>query len=239
MADKQLTFLEHLDELRRGVLICLGAIILLGAASMPFSSRLLEILKAPAGGGLGELAFFGPEEALSVYVRIGFFSGFLLSFPVIAYQLWQFVAPAVEPSLRRNWVWFLGSCCLAFAFGCLFAYRILLPAALRFLLAIGGTELVPVISAQRYISFVTGVVGACGLVFQMPVAVFLLARLGVVSQRLLREKFKYALVGIFIAAAIITPTTDIFNMLMLAVPMILLYGVSILIARWARPRGIA
>jgi sec-independent protein translocase protein TatC len=233
MTGRDLTVIGHLEELRRRMIVALCALIACAAACLPFSSAILGVLRAPAGAALGPLAYFGPEEALVVYMRISIVAGLMLSVPVIAYQAWAFTAPALGKDFKRYAVYFTASTAAVFACGSAFAFFVLLPAALKFLLGIGQGQLQPVISASRYISFVTAFILACGLVFEMPVAAFFLARAGILKAGPMRRNFKYAFVVIMAAAAVITPTTDMFNMTLLALPMVALYEVSIWVAALA------
>lgn len=231
---KDLTFVEHLEELR-GRLI--AALIWLGAATlacMPMAPQLLTVLKKPASGVITKLAFFGPQDAFVIYMRIGFMAGLAVAFPAIVYQLWKFVSPALDEKFKKNTISFVLSCTVAFLAGCIFAYFVLLPAALNFLLSFGSADLEPVISASQYISFVISMILACGLVFEMPVLSFIFTRLGLINAKLLWSKLNIAIVVIVIAAAVITPTTDVFNMMLLALPMLFLYIVSIWISAIAK-----
>ncbi len=171
-----------------------------------------------------------------IYMRIATLCGFIISLPVISYQFWVFVNPAIEERFKRHILLFILFCTLSFIGGCVFSFFFIVPPALKFLLGFAGKELVPVISGEKYISFVTGVIFGTGLVFQMPVLSLILTRLGIINALLLRRKYKYALVAIFIIAAIITPTTDVFNMLILARPMLCLYEISIWVSFLARPK---
>jgi sec-independent protein translocase protein TatC len=234
--DKLLPFITHLGALRKSLLTCIIALLATTALSMPFAPRMLEILKAPASGAISELFYFSPEEALLVYMRIGFFCGLVLAFPVIIYSLWNFIAPAFGSNFRIRTGMFVVASFVAFIIGCAFGYYFLLPSALRFLLGIGGRGLRPLISASRYISFTTGLTLACGMIFLMPVFVFFLARVGLVTAGFLRKYYPFALVAILIIAAVITPTTDIFNMLAVAAPMLVLYEISIWIAFFFRKK---
>ncbi|MGE5280490.1 MAG: twin-arginine translocase subunit TatC [Deltaproteobacteria bacterium] len=234
--DLRRPFLEHLEELRRRMLVCLLALVAAGAACFPFASAVLELLKRPAPS-IDRLVFFGPEEALVVLVRVGLFCGAFLAAPVVLWQAWAFLAPAVGPSVRRSAGLFVAVSTAVFILGGAFAYYLLLPAALTFLLGLATGTLVPLLSAARYVAFVTNFILACGLVFQMPVVMFFLGRLGVVRPAWLRRHYGAALVVIFILAAVITPTTDIVNMLLLAVPMVGLYEISIWSCGLARRGG--
>lgn len=234
--DKKLTLLEHLDELRKRALICIIALLITSIASLPFASPILKILKLPAVGFIERLVFFSPQEAFLIYLRIAFLCGWVISLPLILYQVWKFISPAIEERLRKNIAYFVLFCSLSFILGILFAYFILIPPALRFLLSFAREDLEPVISAAKYISFLTALLFGCGLVFQMPVLSFLLAKIGIINATFLRRKYKYAIPIIFLLAAIITPTTDIINMLILALPMLFLYEISIWICFLARPK---
>lgn len=234
--DNELSLVEHLNELRKRIIVCLIALGVATLSALPYASQLLRILKLPARGAIDRLAFFSPEEAFLIYMRIGVLCGFIISLPVILYQLWGFCYPAMEKKVRKHGAFFIASCSVSFVAGAIFAYFILLPPALKFLLGFAKEDLEPVISAGKYISFVTGVIFASGLVFQMPVLSFILAKIGVINSQILRKKYKYAIVIIFIVAAVITPTPDAFNMLMLVFPMLLLYELSVWISFFAQPK---
>ncbi|MDP2938928.1 MAG: twin-arginine translocase subunit TatC [Candidatus Omnitrophota bacterium] len=228
--DKPLSLVEHLEELRKRIIICVVSLAVGILVGFPFSSPILKILKLPAKGLIEKLVFFSPQEAFLIYMNIALFSGLVISLPVILYQFWAFVLPAVEEKLRKYIGFFLFFCLIFFISGCLFAYFVLIPPSLKFLLGFASGELEPVICASKYISFLLSLILGCGVVFQMPVLSFLLSKIGIINAKILRKKYKYALVMIFIIAAAITPTTDIFNMLALAVPMLLLYEISIWIS---------
>ena len=231
---KEYAVTEHLDELRRRIIVSLVVIIVATLAGMPLTGFLFKFLKHPAAGALERLVYFGPEEALLIYMRISFIAGLVVSFPVVMYQLWAFLSPAIDQKIRKHTFTFVFFSSLVFILGCAFAYYILLPTSLKFLLNMGKGDLEPVISATRYISFVTGFMLACGLVFEMPILSFFLTKIGLINAKSMRSKFKYALVVIVIASAVITPTGDAFNMMLLALPMFALYEVSIWVSFFAK-----
>lgn len=233
---KEFTVIEHLEELRRRVIVSLVAVGITTAISIPFSSFIIKLLKVPAAGAIEKLAFFSPEEAFLIYMRVSFLAGLILALPVIAYEIWAFLSPALGEKIKDRAVEFIAFLTTLFLAGIAFAYFILLPAALKFLLNIGGEDLEPVISAARYISFVTALIFACGLIFEIPALSFFLTRAGIINAGLMRKYFKYALMVIAVLAAIITPTGDAFNMLMLALPMVGLYEASIWISLFAGKR---
>jgi sec-independent protein translocase protein TatC len=232
--DKVLTFGEHLSELRKRIIIIVAALALTTALSFPFASYFLKILKIPAAGLFEKLAFFSPQEAFLIYMRISFLAGLVISMPVILYQLWAFVSPALEERFKRRVTSFIFFSFFAFILGAFFAYFVVIPPALKFLLSFAKDEFWPVIAASKYVSFMVSLIFGCGAIFQMPVVSFILTKVGIVDRNLLRKKYKYAVVVICIVAAVITPTTDIFNMLLLALPMLLLYEVSILVSGFAK-----
>ena len=225
--DKELTLIGHLEELRRRIIISSIAVIAISVLAFPLAYKALEILKAPSAGMIEKLAFFTPAEAFLVHIKVAFFIGLVFSMPVILYQVWLFISPAIGDKMRRMGAMFLFSSLGAFASGAAFGYFILLPAALKFLLSFSAESLAPVISVSGYISFVLGLILGSGLVFEMPVLSYLLTKIGVINHRYLRRIWKYAVVAIFIAAAIVTPTPDVFNMTIMAIPMLVLYEISI------------
>lgn len=237
--DKPQTLVEHLTELRGRIIISLAVLGITCLLSLPLAQHLLKILKIPASGVIDKLVFFSPEEAFMIYMRIGMLCAFVLSMPVLLYQLWAFCAPAMDERLRERSSSFILYCFLAFIAGGLFAYFILLPPALKFLIGFANDDLEPMISAGKYISFVTGIIFASGLVFQMPILSFLLTKLWVVNAAALRKKYKYAFVIIVIAAAAITPTPDAFNMILLALPMLALYELSIWVSYFSAEKKAA
>ena len=235
MEDK-LTLVGHLDELRKRILVSLISFIIASCISFPFAPLVLKILKLPAVGLIEKFVFFSPQEAFLIYMRIAIFLGFALALPVIIYEVWKFISPAIEPGLKKRGGIFVFSFLCSFIAGAVFAYFILIPPALRFLLSFGSSELEPFISADKYISFIIAIMLGCGAVFEMPILSLILTKLGLINARALRKKYKYALVVIVIIAAVITPTVDLFNLTLMAFPMVLLYEISIWVSFFAGPR---
>lgn len=227
---KKLDVVGHLEELRRRILISLG--ILTAASIFAFSQgeKILIFVKRPAQALIPHLIYIGPTEAFASYLKISLLAGFIISFPVMLYHAWAFIAPAVSRELRGRIVaWFIFAF-LLFIAGVGFSYCLAIPAALRFLINFGEGVAIPQISLGRYISFFGALILVGAVVFEVPVAIGLMADAGFVRTEILRQKRLYAVLAILIFAAIITPTQDIINMLMFALPMMLLYEVGILIA---------
>ena len=230
---RRLTLIAHLEELRRRLWVSLGAIIVGGAVSLAWAGQLLHWLQRPAGPWLPQLAFFSPPEAMLAYLQVAITAGVVLAMPVLLYQVWAFISPGLTPRERGYGAAFVWWGSLLFVAGAAFAYGGLLPVTLRFLLTFGGGTLVPVISVSRYLSFVLMILLACGVIFQLPLIIWMLAKLRVVTAAGLRRKWRHAVVAMTIAAALVTPTTDIATMLLLVVPMLALYEVSIWMAALA------
>lgn len=230
--DRELSLIDHLAELRKRLIYCLAPFLIAVIFSAFLARLILEFLKRPARGIIEKLAFFSPQEVAVVYVKIAIFTALVFCLPVILYQIWKFILPALEESQKRFTLSFVFWTFFTFLMGSSFGYFILLPVSLKFLLALASDELVPVISISKYVSFALGLVLGCGVAFELPVLAWILTRLGIANARFLRRKRKYAVVAIFILAAIITPTTDPFTMCILAIPMIILYEISIWVSQW-------
>jgi sec-independent protein translocase protein TatC len=233
MPDKELRLVEHLDELRARLIHCLIPFLIAVLFSASFTKIFLAFLRLPAEGVIDKLAFFSPQEVAFVYMNIALFSGFILSLPIILYQFWRFISPALEEKQKKYIISFIFWAFFAFVCGCAFGYLVLIPFSLRFLIGLAGGEITPVISLSKYIGFVLALSVGSGISFELPVAIWLLSRLGIVNSGFLRKKRRYAIAVIFIAAAVITPTTDPFNMTLMALPMIVLYEIGIWISRWS------
>ena len=233
---RRLPIVGHLEELRKRLWGCLVVITLASMISFAWTGRLIEWLKRPAGPALGRLVFFSPPEAFLAYMKVAITVGLFLSAPVILAQVWAFISPGLTARERRYGFGFIWWGSLLFLAGGAFAYWALLPVSLRFLLSFGRDQLEPVMSISRYLSFTTMVILSCGLAFQLPLVMFVLARLGLVSSRMLRQKWRHAVVAIIVAAAILTPTADVATLLLLVVPMLALYELSIWVTGFSASR---
>jgi sec-independent protein translocase protein TatC len=228
----RLTIMEHLEELRSRLVIAGLTLLVMTIVSFVFTGRLLEVLLVPSGGI--QPIFVKPTEMFVTYFKVAIVAGLALSMPVIVYQLIRFAVPGLKPNEKR-WLFFVvpGASAL-FILGVSFGYMVLLPFALRYLLTFGGDIATPFISIGEYISFVTTLLIWMGISFELPMVVVFLSKLGVVTPKQLRGYWKYALVGSFAVAAIITPTPDPFNQTLVAVPLYLLYEIGVLFARIVR-----
>ncbi|NTV28670.1 MAG: twin-arginine translocase subunit TatC [Candidatus Omnitrophica bacterium] len=229
-------FVGHLEELRRRILLSLAGYVLVCCVLFGYGRVLLRWLELPAHGLLPELVFLSPTEAFSAYVQVVLLAALIFSFPFFLYQLWAFLAPALSASLRRVILAWLLFAVVCFAGGLAFTFLILLPAALNFLLNFGVGIARPVISLSKYVSFVSVFLLMGGMVFEIPVLVGMLTEAGVIDSQRLRAGRRYAILFNITAAAILTPTQDVVNLLLFSAPMIVLYEIGILLAMWVERR---
>jgi len=226
-----MAILEHLEDLRRHLLkaiIALAIGVVLGTFLTPSA---LKTLVAPLGDQV-PLAI-SPTEAPAVFFKVAVVIGIVLAMPVIMYQIFQFVAPGMESHERRYIIVGAPAAALSFAAGVTFAAKVLLPAAIPFLQGFLFGIVEQRYSIERYISFVSNIMLWAGLVFETPLVMYFLAKLGVVTPQGFAKARRVVIIGAAAGAAVITPTTDPVNMLLIMVPFLLLYELGILLARLA------
>lgn len=224
---KEMSFLDHLDELRSVLIQSVSVFTVLMIISWFFSGRILDFLVAPLP--LDSVYFQSPTEAFAVRVRISVAVGLMVAFPFILFRVWAFVSPALFSHERRRVLPFAVASSVLFYAGVAFCYLILIPIVLEFLLAYGTPYLNPLISVSAYFAFVARLCFAFGVVFQLPVVVLLLSLLGIVTPRWLLRQWRYGVLIVFVGSAVLTPP-DVVSMIAMALPVLLLYLASILIA---------
>lgn len=232
MEDRPMTLVEHLEELRRRLFISVLAFAAGTILSFLVVERILTVLIRP----VGSVVFTAPTEAFFIRIKVAALAGVFISLPVILYQIWRFVSVGLTATERRYTRSLLPFSLLLFAGGGAFAFFAIMPVGVRFLLSYQTPTLVPMISIGAYTSFATAFVLSFGLVFQMPIVILFLARIGVVTPASLAAGRRYALLGIVVLSAVLTPGGDLVSQLLMAVPTYLLYEASIWIARVAAPR---
>ena len=222
---------DHINELRKRVIWAVLALIISTIVGMAFADKYIALLATPIGG-LENLISIEITESISVFMRVSFLSGVILSLPFILYQLIAFIMPGLEPN-EKKWIFFiLPVATLLFVCGAVFAYYVMLPTALPFMISfIGGIKTTP--RLDNYYKFVTNLIFGIGISFELPMLMFLLAKLRVINAKMLIKGWRVAVVVISVLAAIITPTPDPVNMGILMIPLFALYLLSILFVKIA------
>ncbi len=233
-ASEMMSFLEHLDELRKRLIWALVSVAIAFAMCWTFSSELYDIAAAPIRANPSViLSVSRPQDVFALSFKVTLVGALFLSAPFVLWQVWLFVSPGLYAHERRYAVPFVLAASVCFVLGGAFGYFIAFPAALKFLLDwTVSLHLTPIIDASAYFDLFFTVIVSLGFVFQIPIAIFILSRIGLVTARMLLVNLKYAIFAASVIAAVITPTTDPGNMLIIAGPMVALYVIGIPIA-WA------
>lgn len=227
----KMSIIEHLEELRKRIIAILVFFTAASIFSFMFVDKISYILRLPALGIIENFIFLTPAEVFTAYMRMSILAGFVISLPFILLQLGLFLMPAVQRDQRETIVNWLMISFLLSMLGIIFSYFLALPFALKFLVNFAKDAAIPMISIGKYFSFAGALLLIGTGIFQIPVVMALLSYIGILKASFFRKNRKYAVVVIFIIAAIITPTQDIVNMLIFAVPMLALYEAGIL-ASW-------
>lgn len=231
--DNEETILEHLNQLRIRLTWALVSVAVGAVVSFTFAKALLRFLIAPYSGRLQTLS---PTEGIETYFKVALVSGAILAMPLVLYHLWKFIEPALEPQEKRYIYVFVPSATLLFLLGIAFAWLVLLPAAILFLSDFLPTIFAPEWTGREYLSFTTTFLFWIGVSFEMPLIIFFLARVGLVSTTTLRQQWRVAVVVLAILAAAVTPSIDPVTMLLTMTPLLILYAFSILLARVGQRR---
>ncbi|MEI8102529.1 MAG: twin-arginine translocase subunit TatC [Chlorobium sp.] len=231
--DNELNFIGHLEEIRGRLIqsvILLVVVMLFCATSADFLVN--EILIGPLKRSSESLVLQNlvPYGQVSLYLQVVFFAGFIISFPFIAWQIWQFVAPALHEHERKAGRFSILFISLCFFAGIAFGYFVFLPISLQFFAGFGTSLIKNNISVQDYVSFFIGTLLTAGLVFELPFISYILSKIGLLTPAFMRFYRKHAIVFLLIVAAVVTPSTDMVTQLIIGVPMILLYELSIVIS---------
>ena len=232
IVSREMPFLDHLEELRRRIIWSVASIAVAFAVCWTFAQQLVDLASMPIRSNPAvQLSILRPQDIFSLYFKVTLVAALFLAAPMVLTQAWLFIAPGLHRHERRWAIPFVASASLLFAAGGAFGYFIAFPFALQFLLDwIVAARLVPMIDVNEYFSLFFTIIVALGVIFQIPAVIFVLSRIGLVTAGLLLRNFKYAVLGSVVIAAVITPTQDFANLLIIAGPMVALYGVGIVVA---------
>lgn len=234
---KSAPLLEHLEELRRRIIVSLVFLAVGMAVAFQYRLQLIEMLKGPLRfseqyqHGNVQLVTVNLTDQFLLSLNLSFWAGLALALPLILWQVWAFIAPGLYPHERRWALPFIVGAGLSFVLGAAFGYTFVLPAMVRFLLDFLGGTVEQMQSLANYIGTVTTFLIAFGLAFELPILAVILTRIGLVNHVMLRRAWRVALVGVMLLAALITPTPDPMNMLLVALPLYALYELGVLLSR--------
>ena len=232
VSDKKMSLTDHLAEFRTCLMVSFIAIVVGFVISFYFSEELLKVLTdLISSEQKHSFVFLSPAEALWTNFKIALIAGIFIALPVILYQLWRFVSPGFYENERKYALPFLTIGIVSFVIGILFCYFVVLRFALEFLFTYKTSNLTPMISIGSYLDFVLKFMLAFGLIFELPLVIVFLTKIGILTTEFLTKNRKYAILVNFIVAAILTPTPDVFNQLLMAVPLIALYELGIIGAK--------
>ena len=229
--DDKMPFMEHLGELRTRIVRALLCLLVGTGIALPFAEKIVDFLARPITKLGYKLVFTAPAEAFWVQMKVGLIVGLFIAAPGILWQVWGFIAPGLHVHEKKYAAPFVIIGSLLFIVGGAFSLFVVTPYAIAFLLSYARESLQPMITLENHIDFLLKFTLAFGAVFELPLAITLLARMGLVTAKQLSKNRKYAILGAFVAGAVLTPTPDAFNQALMAGPLIILYEVGIISAR--------
>lgn len=256
MEDERMPLTDHLGELRKRILTALAAVFIAFLVTFTYSEEIFKLVMFPLKYTLDfsvremymkfvpqdklhdtKLVFLAPAEAFWMNLKVAFVAGIMLALPVIFLQLWKFISPGLLSKEKKYVLPFIFLATLLFLSGASFCFFIVLPFALGFLLTYKvGDFLMPMLSVGQYVDFCLKFILAFGAIFELPVVIILLTKMGIVTPKTLAKNRKYAILVAFIAGGILTPTPDAFNQTLMAVPIIILYEIGIWISPLFTPK---
>jgi sec-independent protein translocase protein TatC len=235
--EEKMPLLSHLEELKRRLMRVLAVVGIGFGVCYLFKDWTFRAITRPlveAMPSQAALIFTGLPEAFFIHMKIAFFASLLLTAPYTLFEIWRFIAPGLYPKEKKIVFPFVFFSTLLFASGVLFGYFIALPPAFAFFVSFSTDFLKPMISFREYLSLTLTFLLAFGLCFELPVFMFFLAKLGVVNAQMLSKQRRYAILLIFIVAAVLTPSPDVVSQILMAIPLMILYEASILVVKFAR-----
>ncbi len=229
MPETRTSFIDHLEELRKRILYSIACVGVVTVIAFFFSKKVLALIIQKSQ--LQSAYFFSPMEAFTTNIKVAIFLGIFVSFPFILYQTWAFIGPGLTKKERTVSISYLLFGMSFFVIGNLFGYFILIPYGLQFLLSFGSEYLQPFMNISRYIGFIFWCLLGSGFLFQLPLLLFFLIKLGIVDVDTVTKHRPEAMIAVLVLCAVITPTGDFFTLLLIAIPLLLLSELSILFAR--------
>lgn len=236
-----MSFLQHLEELRRRLIYSAIAVLVGFGACWAYHEKIYDFMQHPIvdalhkNGMSDKLVYLNPTDPFNMYIKVTILAGLFVTSPFLLYQVWLFISPGLYRKEKRYVMPFMFSTVLLFLAGGAFGYKIVYPAALDFLIDF-GKQFQPMITIGEYTDLFLTIIIGMGAIFEMPILVFFLALMGIVSAGWMWKNLRYSILVIFIIAAIVTPTTDILNMCLFAAPMVGLYVISIGVAWLVHPK---
>ena len=230
-----MSLMEHLEELRRRIVHSFLYLIAGFAIAWIFRDRLVDFIQAPLNHDGKSLNMIHPMDGMNMAIHVSLVGGAILASPFILYQVWLFIAPGLYQKERRFVIPFMLATVALFIGGAAFGYYYVLPGALKILIVDFGHNFTPMVTIEEYSSFFLSIILGLGISFEMPILIFFLALFGIVSPKFLWKNIRYAILAIFLVAAIITPSPDPWTMCIYAIPMLSLYLIGIAVAWWVHP----
>jgi len=230
-----MSLMEHLEELRRRIVHSAAYLAVGFAVAYVFHVRLYGYVQEPLDRLHIKLNYTHPMDPLNLYLQVSLIGGAILASPFILYQVWLFIAPGLYQKERRFVVPFMGATVGLFLAGAGFGYFYVLPGALKILIIGFGSRFNPMVTIEEYTGFFLSIILGLGISFEMPILIFFLALFGIVSPQFLWKNIRYAILAVFLVAAIITPSPDPWTMCIYAIPMLCLYLIGIAVAWWVHP----
>ncbi len=230
-----MTLMEHLEELRKRIVHSAGYLAVGFVACWFFRDRIVDFLQAPLNRIGKSLVFTHPMDALNLDLQVALLAGAIVASPFILYQVWLFIAPGLYQKEKRFVVPFMAATVGLFLSGACFGYFFVLPGAIKILIVQFGHNFTPMVTIEDYSSFFLSVILGLGISFEMPILIFFLAMFGIVSPQFLWKNIRYAILAVFLVAAVICPSPDPWTMCIYAIPMLSLYVIGIAVAWWVHP----
>ncbi|MDT8323847.1 MAG: twin-arginine translocase subunit TatC [Bacteroidota bacterium] len=236
--EREMSFLDHLEELRWRIIYTLIGIVVGAVALWFFIDPLMEhVLLKPAKRFDMDLQNLRPFGQVFLYMQVAIFGGVIVSIPNTIYQIWKFIAPGLYPHERKYITLIVVFTSLCFLAGVAFAYLFILPAALQFFANFGTEDIQNIIAIDYYFEFILTLMIGAGAIFELPMLSFFLSRLGIITPKLMRKYWRHAMIVSFFVAALISPGPDPFSMLLMAIPLVFLYEASILISKLSQKKN--